>query len=84
MGSHQNRGPKPQVSLSEVQSKTNGFIVPQLFVEEMYYHVLLYRPVIVAERIWEDQQSSELSRKSACKFCLAVVLLHWVRDVGRM
>ena len=37
----------------------------------------------MAEKIWEDQQSSdlELSRMSACKMCLAVVLLHWVREL---
>jgi hypothetical protein len=52
------------------------------------------RPVIMADTIWEgkvrlhryiweDQQSSdlELSRMSACKTCLAIVLLHWVREL---
>jgi len=40
---------------------------------------------VMAEKIWEDQQSSdlELSRMSACKMCLAVVLLHWVRELWR-
>ena len=72
---------KLQVSLSEVHNKTievNGFTVPQLFIE----HVLCTRPVM-AKEIWGDQQSSdlELSRMSACKTFLAVVLLHWVREL---
>jgi len=75
--------PNNRVSPSEVQNKAievNGFTVPQLFFN-MYSCT---RPVM-AETMWEDQQSAdlELSRMSACKNCLAVVLLHRVRELYR-
>jgi hypothetical protein len=64
--------PKLQGSLFEVHNKTtevNGFTVPQLL--NVYFCT---RPVM-AETIWEDQQSSDLElslNMSACKTCLVV------------
>ena len=78
--------PNLQVSFSEVHNKTTDLIDLMRSMGSQFRSFYLNMYFLLDQswlRILVDQKSSdlELSRMSACKTCLAVVLLHWVKEL---